>query len=168
VWLAWTLADDSSGLLRSGETIEEAVAAVAKCTQIKAMMFNCSSPVAITAAMPLLQAVVPEGVAIGAYANGFTSLKNAPCVLHHTASDGEDSEHHTSTDGEDSSDHSSEHHHSGECKCTCDANLIDVQLTPEAYTDYARSWMKNGATIVGGCCGVFPEHIREMTRALHK
>ncbi|WP_116472613.1 homocysteine S-methyltransferase family protein [Zobellella maritima] len=35
-------------------------------------------------------------------------------------------------------------------------------LTPEAYRDFARLWMKAGASIIGGCCGVTPSHIQEL------
>ena len=32
-------------------------------------------------------------------------------------------------------------------------------LSPEDYVRQADEYMKLGASIVGGCCGVFPEHI---------
>jgi S-methylmethionine-dependent homocysteine/selenocysteine methylase len=32
-------------------------------------------------------------------------------------------------------------------------------LDPERYLKYAAQWVKSGATIVGGCCGIGPEHI---------
>lgn len=34
---------------------------------------------------------------------------------------------------------------------------------PEEYLDYAREWVACGATIIGGCCGTTPEHIRALT-----
>lgn len=36
---------------------------------------------------------------------------------------------------------------------------------PQAYARYARRWLDLGATIIGGCCGTTPEHIRAL-RAL--
>ena len=39
-------------------------------------------------------------------------------------------------------------------------------LDPPAYAAYARKWCGNGATILGGCCGVGPEHIEAMRAAL--
>lgn len=36
------------------------------------------------------------------------------------------------------------------------------ELTPEIYADAADRWIELGATIVGGCCGIHPEHIAEM------
>jgi S-methylmethionine-dependent homocysteine/selenocysteine methylase len=37
-------------------------------------------------------------------------------------------------------------------------------LGPTRYADFAGGWIKDGATIVGGCCEVGPDHIRELTR----
>jgi S-methylmethionine-dependent homocysteine/selenocysteine methylase len=39
-------------------------------------------------------------------------------------------------------------------------------LGPEIYADFADSWIKDGATIVGGCCEVGPEHIKELARRI--
>jgi S-methylmethionine-dependent homocysteine/selenocysteine methylase len=40
----------------------------------------------------------------------------------------------------------------------------DGVITPEAYARFAGGWLAAGASIVGGCCGVGPEHIRELKR----
>ena len=32
-------------------------------------------------------------------------------------------------------------------------------MDPPAYLDFARDWVARGADIVGGCCGIGPEHI---------
>ena len=31
---------------------------------------------------------------------------------------------------------------------------------PEAYRAHAAQWVEAGATVLGGCCGVRPEHIQ--------
>ena len=36
---------------------------------------------------------------------------------------------------------------------------IRADLTPDNYARFAREWIKLGADIVGGCCGIGPEHI---------
>ena len=36
---------------------------------------------------------------------------------------------------------------------------IRADLTPENYARFAADWIKRGAGIVGGCCGIGPEHI---------
>jgi S-methylmethionine-dependent homocysteine/selenocysteine methylase len=33
-------------------------------------------------------------------------------------------------------------------------------LDPLRYLDFAAAWCRRGATIIGGCCGIGPEHIR--------
>ena len=32
-------------------------------------------------------------------------------------------------------------------------------LTPEDFLDYTRTWVTSGVQIIGGCCGLSPEHI---------
>jgi len=39
-------------------------------------------------------------------------------------------------------------------------------ITPEEYATYAGDWHKDGAAIIGGCCGTTPEYIRAVRRAL--
>jgi S-methylmethionine-dependent homocysteine/selenocysteine methylase len=71
VWVAWTLRDDGSKLLRSNETIAEAWSAL-NGLPIGAAMANCCAPESITAAMP---ALVTLGVPLaGGYANGFAAI----------------------------------------------------------------------------------------------
>lgn len=36
---------------------------------------------------------------------------------------------------------------------------IRADLTPENYARFAREWLNLGADIIGGCCGIGPEHI---------
>ena len=43
---------------------------------------------------------------------------------------------------------------------------IRADLTPPLYLGWARRWVDAGATMVGGCCGIAPEHIDELARAL--
>jgi len=68
LWLSWTLADDGSGKLRSGETVTEAFAAL-KDHNVAAWLFNCCVPKSIDAALPELLALT--GNPVGAYANAF-------------------------------------------------------------------------------------------------
>jgi S-methylmethionine-dependent homocysteine/selenocysteine methylase len=39
--------------------------------------------------------------------------------------------------------------------------LSDIRgdLTPARYVRFAKAWVRHGADIVGGCCGIGPEHI---------
>jgi S-methylmethionine-dependent homocysteine/selenocysteine methylase len=49
---------------------------------------------------------------------------------------------------------------------TVDALSARTDLSPEAYARFACGWVSQGASIVGGCCEVGPEHIAELARQL--
>jgi S-methylmethionine-dependent homocysteine/selenocysteine methylase len=36
---------------------------------------------------------------------------------------------------------------------------IRADLTPAGYLRWAEDWVRRGATVIGGCCGIGPEHI---------
>jgi homocysteine S-methyltransferase len=40
------------------------------------------------------------------------------------------------------------------------------QISPGDYAEKARTWVDEGAQIIGGCCGIGPEHIRALARQL--
>ncbi len=68
VWVAWTLHEDRSGRLRSGESIADAAAALANLP-VDAFLVNCCAPESITAALPYL--IETGAQYIGGYANTF-------------------------------------------------------------------------------------------------
>jgi S-methylmethionine-dependent homocysteine/selenocysteine methylase len=39
-------------------------------------------------------------------------------------------------------------------------------ITPSAYADYAVKWAASGAGIIGGCCGISPDHLHEVKTRL--
>lgn len=49
---------------------------------------------------------------------------------------------------------------------TVDALEARHDLDPSAYAAHAMSWVDQGATIIGGCCEVGPEHIEALAKAL--
>jgi S-methylmethionine-dependent homocysteine/selenocysteine methylase len=51
-------------------------------------------------------------------------------------------------------------------KPTVDALKARRDMGPRAYAGYVMEWVSMGATIVGGCCEVSPEHIAEIARRL--
>lgn len=69
--VAFTLSDNDSQKLRSGESLEDAIAAV-KPYSPDAIMLNCSTPEVVTEG---LKTALSSGVRCGAYANGFTSVE---------------------------------------------------------------------------------------------
>ncbi|WP_374384764.1 homocysteine S-methyltransferase family protein [Dongia sp.] len=43
---------------------------------------------------------------------------------------------------------------------------IRADLDPKGYLAFARDWQKRGAAIIGGCCGIGPEHIAAIKSTL--
>lgn len=39
-------------------------------------------------------------------------------------------------------------------------SILVNPLTPSSYLRYAQDWVRLGAQIIGGCCGITPEHIQ--------
>lgn len=35
-------------------------------------------------------------------------------------------------------------------------------LTPEKFLDFSKEWVEEGVSVIGGCCGLGPEHIAEL------
>jgi homocysteine S-methyltransferase len=45
---------------------------------------------------------------------------------------------------------------------------FDQVIAPEPYLEAARGWLAKGAQLIGGCCGIGPEHIRLLAERLPK
>jgi S-methylmethionine-dependent homocysteine/selenocysteine methylase len=127
VWVSWTLADDTRGVLRSGEALAEATAALADLP-VEALLVNCSIPDAVSAGVSEL-AVLTDRL-VGGYANAFTEIP-ADITPGHT-----------------------------------DQLITREDLSPPVYASFAEEWVARGATIIGGCCGIGPEHIAELSQAV--
>ncbi|RQW62686.1 homocysteine S-methyltransferase family protein [Vibrio viridaestus] len=130
-WVSFTLEDSEETvvpLLRSGETVESAVKAMAEL-QVDAILFNCSQPEiiedALTVARHTLNSLQQDQIKLGAYANAFP-----PQPKDATANDGLDE--------------------------------LRADLTPPAYLVWAEKWQEQGATLIGGCCGIGPDHIQQL------
>lgn len=130
-WLAYSLTDDVTAdqpaSLRSGESIEQAIKTALEI-KADALLFNCSQPEVMSAALKIVQKsniTIPYGV----YANTFP-----PKTEGYLANDPEK-----------------------------DVSMRD-DITPEEYLRYAQEWVQLGATIIGGCCGIGPGHIKELTK----
>jgi len=48
-------------------------------------------------------------------------------------------------------------------KANSDETTIREDNSPENYLKFAQKWKEKGATIIGGCCGIMPEHIQKLT-----
>lgn len=88
------------------------------------IMVNCCDVRLVTQSIQELAMVVPKGIQLGAYPNGF------------------------STTPPDAANHS--------------LRQIDTNISPQLLKEKSKEWMQHGATILGGCCGIGPDHIRAM------
>ena len=134
--LSLTLRDLEDATLRGGETVGAALGSLAQ--RPAALLFNCCAPQSVTAALRAPSAGAAaraQGVRVGGYANGFRQTTS--CWL---------------AGGE------------GNFECVTCAAEYDAEdtITPAAYRAHAATWVDSGATVVGGCCGVGPEHVREL------
>lgn len=133
-WLSFTLHDenpDEVPRLRSGEPVAEA-AAVAAELAVQTLLFNCSQPEVVGAAIDAARATFERlgaQIHIGAYANAFP-----PQPKEATANDG-----------------------------LCP---LREDLDPPGYLQWAIDWKQRGASHLGGCCGIGPEHIAVLARQL--
>jgi S-methylmethionine-dependent homocysteine/selenocysteine methylase len=41
------------------------------------------------------------------------------------------------------------------------------EVLPAAYAEHARRWIRQGAAIIGGCCGTTPDHIAALSHVVH-
>lgn len=49
---------------------------------------------------------------------------------------------------------------------TVEALKARQDLNPQQYADYAMGWVRNGASIIGGCCEIGPAHIKVLHEKL--
>ena len=47
-------------------------------------------------------------------------------------------------------------------------NSIRNDIPATQYREFAEKWLHAGASIIGGCCGISPEHIRELAKLKSK
>ncbi|MDJ0627654.1 MAG: homocysteine S-methyltransferase family protein [Rhodobacter sp.] len=73
VWLAISVSDEDGTNFRSGEPVTD-ILPVVDALAPEALLVNCSTPEAVSQALPLL---APHGIPLGAYANGFTGISGA-------------------------------------------------------------------------------------------
>ena len=136
LWISYTLDDDHRGVLRSGEPVTDAVAAAIDLGA-EAVLFNCCQVETIAPAIEITAGLVGDRIEFGAYANRF--------VARHTT---------------DSAANGS----SGGSEANAGLSLFRDDLDPTDYSAEVARWIDQGATLVGGCCGIGPEHIAEIAR----
>lgn len=135
-WVSFTLEDsklNTEPLLRSGESVTDAVTAMVNTAKVDAILFNCCQPEVISQAIKAtrhrLACLGALDIEIGAYANAFPPQPKDAAANEWL-------------------------------------NEPRADLTPLLYLDYAQQWIQDGATLIGGCCGIGPEHIAVLSENL--
>lgn len=139
-WVSYTLEDDSTRdagpRLRSGEPVGPAVAHAARLGA-RAVLFNCCQPEVVGDAIEAAKQSLDEG--------GRRGSTNPVLLGAYANAFGPQS-----------------------ATASANAELSDLRpdLGPAEYLVWARRWLADGADILGGCCGVGPEHIALMRESL--
>lgn len=55
---------------------------------------------------------------------------------------------------------------SKDARANDELNELRIDLTPSSYLNWARQWVQEGATLIGGCCGIGPKHIAVLSEKL--
>ena len=136
IWCSFTLGVSTECQLRSGESLKDAIEALGEIQNLEAILVNCSSTESVTIAMPIMRQTAKSSIRVGAYANNFPPKK--PIEQNDPAQP------------------------VSEVPGQCWEDDYRKELTPQNYASIASGWIDSGATIIGGCCGIFPEHIEEL------
>lgn len=129
LWISYTLHRTTPGLLISGESVDDGVAA-ALDLGATAVLFNCSPAEAITDAVRIAVARVGTAAAVGGYANRFVAK-----------------------------------HDDDSYAANSGLSRFRDDLDPPTYASMAQQWVADGASLVGGCCGMEPAHIAALAAA---
>eukprot|EP00775_Hariotina_reticulata_P011092 gene11091-biopygen12996 len=142
IWVSLTLEDSTASCLRSKEDLSDVVAQLTLHQQhphLAALLVNCSAPAAVAAALPVLKRCAPKGVRIGCYANGFQTTTTQWLAGPAAASLLQSNPGDYNSDG---------------------------IIFPAAYLSHAKAWHAAGAQLIGGCCGVGPQHMQLVAQEL--
>ena len=141
LWLSVTLADENytkgAPKLRSGEPLSELLLSI-EGMRFDALLFNCSQP-----------EVMADAIKAGrAELDAFTRQHGAapPMIgVYANAFPLMDDEY---------------------AGANANIHQLRADITPESYLHFARHWAEIGADIIGGCCGISPDHIRLLAKEL--
>ncbi len=142
LWLSFTLRDDNAaGSLEPRlRSGQSIVEAVAAAVRLGAhsLLFNCSQPEAM-------------GAAVSAAAQQLRGIEHSPTLGIGVYANAFAPS-------------------SMEVKANANVDLNDIRsdLAPADYLVWVNDWISRGARIVGGCCGIGPEHIRAIRESIRR
>ena len=160
LWLSFTLAEQGGEpRLRSGQPVAQAVAAALRL-EANAVLFNCSQPEVMGAAVTIAADLLAKR---GSRGSGGTAAAGAARVSGAAGTPGP-----ARRPGELRIGVYANAFPPQDASAEANARLLEIRadLDPEGYLAFARDWVARGARIVGGCCGIGPEHIARLRSAL--
>jgi len=141
LWLSFVLrrSEARGAELLDGTPVAEALQ-LARRLGAEALLFNCCTPQLVGAALGALAAEPRGELLLGGYGNFWEEHKPGWTIECQETETGKGNQ---------------------------TAEGLQVRdISAEEYVVSARQWVEAGATIVGGCCGIGPEHIRAIAAAL--
>lgn len=154
LWVSFTLDDSlpsevdpgkhATCVLRSGECLKESIEILVSAlgaSDIWAILVNCCHLKVADAAVKILgKTLQGSGIRYGVYPNGFMRATTEWILEEYGTSNINDSR----------------------CIVSEQSASGSGVYTAQEYADHGERWVQDGATIVGGCCGVGPDHIRAL------
>jgi S-methylmethionine-dependent homocysteine/selenocysteine methylase len=178
-WISFTLEDSERAVLRSGEPLALAAQQVCeKFPSLEAILINCCAPAAVTAGLKVLKPIADDNkVKIGGYGNGFQTTTSQWLAQDSSAAAATEVPPKTSSPSSQSIDTLPATEKITQQGGIDNNVLISLPggeyddegiILPEAYLKHARQWRSEGAIIIGGCCGIGPEHIAQLAAHLNQ
>ncbi len=124
--ISFTVNDAQPGILRSGESVSDAVKAAIELGA-SAVLFNCAPAEMISAAIEIAIETADGAISVGGYANRFADS-----------------------------------HDDGETAANETLSELRADMSADDYAVFVSRWVAAGATIIGGCCGMDPTHIKSV------
>jgi S-methylmethionine-dependent homocysteine/selenocysteine methylase len=141
-WVSYTLIDEAphsgGARLRSGEPVGSAVLRATRLGA-KAVLFNCCQPEVIGQALAAAKSALQTAPASG--------TRKAVLLGAYANAFGPQTV---------------------AASANSELSALRVDLGPGEYLSWVQQWLAHGADIVGGCCGVGPEHIALIRDLLNK
>ena len=149
LWISFTIHDDKPNELRSGESLIDVCRLIINQAElskihIDAIGVNCSTPSSISVALKELNEMGVTGIKYIVYGNCFQKTT---------------SEWIRSLNNDNNTSVGMNHH-------KFDEYDDEGYLRPEIYAKYAKTWAGAGASIIGGCCGCSPDHMKAVSSNL--
>tara|TARA_B100001029_G_C15034317_1_gene439103 strand:+ start:511 stop:1425 length:915 start_codon:yes stop_codon:yes gene_type:complete len=133
-WISWTLQGNRLNTLPSGESLKEAFEALNKIKP-DAYLINCCAANFVTEGIKTLNTLTDKP--IGGYANSVLVkvTKNSKNIARTIEKNPEEAQ-----------------------------KMLSKNINEWDYSKEVKKWIKNGASIIGGCCSTTPNHIKEVSK----